>query len=318
MPLVSVIMPVYNRELYLGEAIESILSQTFTDFELIIVDDGSTDRSPDIIRDYQSRDDRLRFILLQQNGGQAAARNRGIDEANSRFIAFMDSDDVSLPDRLRRQVSFLQQNPDIGAVGTYAQATSHDLSPTFVRRLPCDHALIVYNFFTFNPALFLGTLLIRQEPLRELSGFDPTLRFGEEGDFYARLFLNTSIRVANLPDILYLVRQHDTNNSSSKSYHHQQMSNAHRLISSLWPDASSETVARFRRLRHWEKLTWSERRAAKRDYMGIIDAMINRRLALPGDRPLLIAEMNRRLERASPRLWQKLCHWYRYRVQRPS
>ena len=118
MPLVSVIMPVYNGEKYLAEAIDSILVQTFTDFELLIVDDGSQDNSAEIIRSYVKRDSRIRFFQQEQNEGSANARNRGIANAKGEFIAAMDCDDVSLPERLQKQVDFLESHPEIGALGT--------------------------------------------------------------------------------------------------------------------------------------------------------------------------------------------------------
>ena len=96
MPLVSVIMPVYNGKRYLAEAIESILAQTFTDFEFIIIDDGSNDRSPQIALSYAEQDDRIRLIKLESNRGVADARNQGMAVASGEFIAVMDCDDHSL------------------------------------------------------------------------------------------------------------------------------------------------------------------------------------------------------------------------------
>ena len=142
-PQLSVIMPVYNGEKYLAEAIESILAQSFTDFELLIVDDASGDGSAQIIRSYERRDNRIRFIQLEQNMGVADARNRGIAAATGKFITFMDDDDISLPKRLEKQVEFLQSNPDIGAVGTCCRFVNHDLAPTFFDFIvPQQHALI--------------------------------------------------------------------------------------------------------------------------------------------------------------------------------
>ena len=101
-------MPVYNGEKYVGEAIDSILAQTFSDFELIIVDDGSQDRSAEVIREYEKRDERIRFLRHERNRGEAAARNRGLDAATGDYIAAMDCDDLSLPQRLEEQVRYLQ------------------------------------------------------------------------------------------------------------------------------------------------------------------------------------------------------------------
>ena len=122
MPLVSVVMPVFNGEKFLVEAIESILSQTFTDFELIIVDDGSTDGSADIIRAYAEQDSRIRFVQLAENMGEAGARNAGIAVASGKYIAAMDCDDISLPERLRMQVEFLESTSPIDGVGSGVQA----------------------------------------------------------------------------------------------------------------------------------------------------------------------------------------------------
>ena len=115
-PLVSVVMPVYNREKYVGAAIESILAQTYTNFEFIIVDDGSTDHSVDIIQSYH--DPRIRLIQLPQNLGVSQARNTGNALARGNYIAVMDSDDISLPSRFEKQLAFLSRHPDIGICGS--------------------------------------------------------------------------------------------------------------------------------------------------------------------------------------------------------
>ena len=106
-PLVSIIMPAHNREAYIGEAVESALSQDYENVELIVVDDGSTDRTYEILSDFGER---IR-LFRQHNAGPGAARNRGLDHAGGEFIAFLDSDDVWAPGKLRAQVSHLQRNP---------------------------------------------------------------------------------------------------------------------------------------------------------------------------------------------------------------
>ena len=148
MPLVSVIMPVYNGEKYLAEAIDSILGQSFTDFEFLIVDDGSQDNSAEIIRSYEKRDRRIRFIQLERNMGAAAARNRGIAAATGKFITMMDCDDISLPERLQKQVDFMQSNPEIGAVGVCGQAVNEDMTKLlFDLNAPERHCDIVLAMF---------------------------------------------------------------------------------------------------------------------------------------------------------------------------
>src|SRR5262245_7131674 len=104
-PAVSVVMPVYNTERYLSTAIESVLAQTFTDFEFIILDDGSTDASVHIIRQYAENDERIRFFPLEHRGYVSLLR-RGLNHARGEFVARMDSDDISLPNRFEMQVAF--------------------------------------------------------------------------------------------------------------------------------------------------------------------------------------------------------------------
>ena len=117
MPQISVIMPVYNGERFLSEAVESILKQTYQDFEFIIVDDGSTDRSLEIIQYYQALDERIILIENGKNIGVASSLNKGISAAKGEFIARMDADDISLPERLEQQRAFMFTRPDLGVLG---------------------------------------------------------------------------------------------------------------------------------------------------------------------------------------------------------
>src|SRR5688572_6579554 len=116
-PTISVLMPVYNTERYLREAMESVLAQTFTDYEFIILDDGSTDRSVNIIRQFAERDERIRFFPLEHLGYVNLLR-RGLSQCRGEFIARMDSDDVCMPDRFEKQINFMRANPDVVACGS--------------------------------------------------------------------------------------------------------------------------------------------------------------------------------------------------------
>ena len=116
---VSVVIPVHNGEKYLAQAIESVLTQTYQDLELLVVDDGSTDGSAEIARAFAVKDRRVRLIS-QPNGGVVAAGNRGLKEARYEWVARLDADDVFLPEKIERQVSFIRQNPDVKIVGTLA------------------------------------------------------------------------------------------------------------------------------------------------------------------------------------------------------
>lgn len=109
-PLVSVITPSYNAENYIRDTIESVRKQTYHDWELVIADDCSTDRSREIIEEYVKKDDRIRGVYLKENGGAAIARNSALDAAKGRYVAFLDSDDQWKPDKLARQLEFMQKN----------------------------------------------------------------------------------------------------------------------------------------------------------------------------------------------------------------
>ena len=119
-PIISVVMPVYNGDKYLQEAIESILNQTEGDFEFIIINDGSTDDSPALIDKYRELDSRIK-VITQENKGLISSLNTGIDEAKGKYIARMDADDVSLPERFRTQLEYMEKNSKIGACGSWAK-----------------------------------------------------------------------------------------------------------------------------------------------------------------------------------------------------
>ena len=318
LPLVSVIMPVYNGEKYLAEAIESIMTQTHTNFELLIVDDGSTDASAEIIRAYEGRESRIRFLQLNSNSGQGPAINAGLAQARGAFITYMDCDDISLPTRLETQVRFLQNHPHIGALGVCAQAKNDDLTvKLFDFDVPQAHALIAFSLF--HGASFVGaTVITRSEFIRAVGGYSNERRTSPDLDLSCRLLWRTSIRFANLPDSLYLYRRHEDAVGVARKSDQTADSRARRawLLGHLWGEAPPGALDRFERLHSQQKLNWLDRRAAKRDMRRLIDALIGHGRVDPEDESLLIAEMNRRLEQASPRIWQRFCHWRRHRFLR--
>ena len=311
MPLVSVVMPVYNREVFVAEAIESILEQTFTDFEFIIVDDGSRDRSAAIIRDYESRDDRIRFLALEQNSGTAAAKNHGIEVATGQYIAGMDSDDVSLPQRLEKQVNFLRANPHIGVVGTCAPLTNEDLKPFADYRVPERHPHIAYNILLGRPVVG-ASLLIRRDVLDSVGGYELSRKRGEDIELVSRLICRT--RFANLPEGLYLYRKHNVERVHMPTAAQDWDDLMRRLLCRLWGEAPQASLDRMARVQLRDKLGWSERRLLKRDLKRYIESLTAAKWIEEADRPYLIALMNRQLERSSPRLWQMLCHWRRHHL----
>jgi len=304
-------MSVFNGEKYLAEAIESILAQTFADFEFVIVDDGSQDRSAEIIQSYAKGDERIQMVPLAANTGVAAARNSGIAAAKGLYVALMDCDDISLPERLRKQVKFMKSNAEIGAVGVHSRVVFEDKRPSYDREPAQRHALIMMDCFIGVPFLH-GTLMMRRDLFLKVGCFDPTFQYSADRDLMTRLMGRT--KFANIPEILYIYRRNEGQQTSHDNPRRGQdgLLTRVRRLERLWGEAPMESVERLARVRPWFTLSWRERRGAKRDIKRLIDAMIAAEWVDASERPHLIALMNRRLEQASPRLWQMFCHWRRH------
>ena len=202
MPKVSVIMPCFNVEKYIGEAIESVLNQTFKDFEFIIINDGSTDDTAEIAKRYAKQDKRINLIDNKENRGFIARLNDCLDIACGEYVAKMDSDDISLPERLQKQVEFLDANPDIGMVGCgYKKFGTKDnvvFNPEYVG--------IIDFIGGCKTTIFMARRkIIEDNKLRFNSGYFAA----EDMEFYSR-FARFS-KIANLQSVLYLYRCHDKN-----------------------------------------------------------------------------------------------------------
>ena len=191
-------MPVYNAEAYLREAMDSILAQTLTDFEFLIIDDGSTDGSADVVRSYT--DPRIRLVQSESNLRLAATLNRGLDEARGEYVARMDADDISLPDRLARQAAFLDAHPDVGLCGTWAEAFG---GARFSMPNPADpegiRAKLLFDSALVHPSVMLRRRFFDRHGLR----YPPLAHFEDYALWQqaARLF-----PLANLPAILLRYR----------------------------------------------------------------------------------------------------------------
>ena len=245
-PQVSVVMPVYNGERYLAEAIASILGQTFADFEFIIVDDGSTDRSPEIVREYAQRDSRILSVFLEKNQGEASARNRGIERASGKYIAAMDSDDISLPDRLRLQLEFLNKNPTIGVLGGNVWVIDQDYKFLGQSKLPQEHPLIAWGLF-FPPMISDASATVRRSILADVGGFEEGRRICDSSELWSRLFDKTQF--ANLHDIVRIYRRHPQALTIRQKDRHEEVrvDLLKRNLESLWGEAPDATVERLRR-----------------------------------------------------------------------
>lgn len=204
-PRVSVLMPVYNGERYLRKAVESILNQTFTDFEFIIVDDGSTDNTWQILQGYVANEPRIVLVRNETNIGLAGSLNKGLGLARGEYISRMDADDVSLPERLAAQVAFLDEHPEVGVVGCAVHLIDADGSPMRVRRYPTMHGSILWAL-CFHTPLAHPTVVFRKAVVERVGGYDAASLANEDRDLWQRL--SSVTRFANLPQVYLLYRRH--------------------------------------------------------------------------------------------------------------
>lgn len=204
-PLVSVVMPVFNAGQYLVDAVSSILQQTFSDWEMICVNDGSSDQSGRLLDWFASRDSRIR-VLHQENAGIVGALNAGWRAARAPLICRMDSDDVALPERMERQVDFMKVNPACVVVGGCILEMDSENDPLNVSRLPKSHDQILGNLMNRKTGHFHPTTLIRAEALRAVGGYRTKYEWIEDHDLWLRLARRGNL--ANLPDVLLCYRQH--------------------------------------------------------------------------------------------------------------
>lgn len=201
-PRVTVLMPVYNGERFLPDAIDSILAQTFAEFELLVVDDGSTDRSAAIVSSYA--DSRIRLVQNGENLGLIATLNRGLELARGGYVARMDCDDVSLPERLARQVSFMDAHPEIGVCGAWYLEFGASIGS--VMRLAPDHESIRCGTL-FNPVVGHPTVFLRKSAFRD-NGlcYDAAFAHAEDYQLWARAM--KCCNFANIPELLLYYRVH--------------------------------------------------------------------------------------------------------------
>ena len=201
-PLITVLMPVYNGEKYLKEAIESTLNQTFKDFEFLIIDDGSTDKSAETIKSFN--DNRIRLERNKTNLGLIKTLNKGLGLAKGKYIARMDCDDVSLPKRLSVQVNFMEKYPEIGVCGSWVKVIG--LKNEFINKYPQDNEEM-RAFLLFNTPLAHPAVIIRKEVLSKYQlEYDENYKHAEDYELWSRVVEHT--KITNIPKVLLHYRIH--------------------------------------------------------------------------------------------------------------
>lgn len=201
-PKVTVLMSVYNGERFLPQAIDSILTQSYHDFEFLIIDDGSNDRSREIIQSYN--DKRIRLINNRENIGLTASLNKGLELAGGEYIARMDADDVSYPQRLEVQVEFLENNPAVALLGAWAEVVDEDGKTIKVWRYPAGDCAIRWRLLTRN-CLVHSSVMYRKDKVRDAGGYNSSLKFAQDYELWAKL--SGTARIRQLPRVLITHRR---------------------------------------------------------------------------------------------------------------
>ena len=235
-PAVSVLMPVHNAERYLAAAVESVRSQSFSDWELVLVDDGSTDASGTIIGRFAAEDPRLR-VIRQPKAGIVAALNAGLEACGADLVARMDADDLCHPNRLAEQIAFLQAHPDVVALGTAFRLIDADGRHGPVLHQPTSHEAIA-EALRHGSCLAHPTVMMRKAAVIEAGGYREPLRHAEDYDLWTRLV--DRHRLANLSACLLDYRVHPGQVS--------------------WEQAELQTIRTLA-----TKALWAERRASRCD-----------------------------------------------------
>lgn len=205
-PAVSVVLGVYNGQRFLAEAVESILNQTFTDFEFIVADDGSTDRTPEILRDYASKDSRMKVIRIP-HGGIVDAANAGLAAARAPLIARADADDVTMPDRFAKQIEYMATHPEVVCLGSRMWLTEPYGTILDRSQHPLTHDEIDAELLRGSGwAMPQPVAMMRKDAVEKVGGYRREYLWSEDLDLFLRMA--EVGRLANLPDLLIKYRSH--------------------------------------------------------------------------------------------------------------
>jgi glycosyltransferase involved in cell wall biosynthesis len=218
-PRVSVLMSVYNGERFLINSVESILEQTFPDFEFLIIDDGSTDSTWEILEKYADKEARIILVRNEKNIGLTRSLNKGLALARGEYLARQDADDISLPQRLEMQVKFLDAHPEVSLVGTGMEIIDENGKILALHQPPTDHESIAAELLIKNNSVGHSTVMARLDILKELRGYNERLPYAQDYDLWWRLCRKR--KIANLPEIL--VKWRDTPGNISRAHRADQL-----------------------------------------------------------------------------------------------
>lgn len=213
-PKVSVLMCVYNGEAHLRAALESILEQTFTDFEFVIVDDGSTDSSWQMLTEYSREDSRITLIRNQENIGLTKSLNKGLKLAEGEYIARQDADDVSFPERFKKQVAFLDRHSEVVLVSCDIERINAEGCPIGKFQRGCQPELVFWYLLFYNRLAGHSQVMFRRESVMNIDGYCENYRYSQDYELWCRLVETGKIVI--LPEVLLQQRFHSQRVSVAK------------------------------------------------------------------------------------------------------
>jgi glycosyltransferase involved in cell wall biosynthesis len=243
-PLVSVVTPAYNAGSFIGETIASVLAQTYENFEMLVVDDGSTDNTADVIKSFAERDSRIKYIY-QKNAGQSSARNAAIAVARGKYIALLDHDDIYYPKKLAEQIAFMEANPDCGFsyCKIYHFYSDHPEAPYY---FPLEHPsgylfdkLLVSNFI--NPL----SVVIRKDVLEKFGSFEPKFPWADEQFLWLKLSYN-KVKFCYLDIPLGQCRLHPTSFTNRRNYYLKSREQCLEILDIFKKKMTKEEVVKYR------------------------------------------------------------------------
>lgn len=327
LPLVSVLLPAYNCESFIAEAVQSILTQTFQDFELLIIDDGSTDATSSILSSFN--DPRIRLLPNDRNLGLIATLNRGLILASGQYVARMDADDIAAPERLSKQVIYLDTHPNVHVVGTmvdlideqgviFGGGLRYPTEPEEIRNYLLRECCLIHPSTTF-----------RKETVIAAGGYATSARYAEDYDLWLRL--SDHHKIANLPDTLLSYRMHKKQVSVKNIKIQHDIAQACRLAAlerrkELGENVSS--IEKIIRVPLWSRLTAGECSLGL-DYLNwayVYRSMKYPKMALglafkaAANSPLSLKTLGAVIvcivEVAVPRPWLQAAKWYHHRASK--
>src|SRR6266536_6064893 len=238
-PRVSVVIPAYNAASTIGQTLDSVFSQTFRDFEVVVVDDGSTDQTRDVVAGYG---DRIRVLSKVNEAKPAATRNLGVHAARGDLVAFLDADDWWREDKLERQVAMFDERPDVGLVYTADATVDASGKVLSVNPCPAEAHGRIYELLTVRNAMVGSSVMARREAIARAGGFDESLTSIENWDLWIRISRDWAIECIDEPLTLY--RVHEGNRSSNVELRRQ---NVFRVLAKYHDPRDLSPSARRRR-----------------------------------------------------------------------